>query len=170
MSNPYCSACHRNRPTEDFHDGDMICYRHYIEPDYSAIADAERAKEAHKEKLSAAIDRKKRISIEMAKPSLVSGQRFCKRCMQCRPVTNFPSDSPDICYRHIQHFIRLGHKRALAEIRGEPIPRVQKTREELDVALRRRRREKQKELDAMPGRPDRRLVKRGGDRTPRNDF
>ena len=168
-SQPYCSACRRNRPTEDFHDGDMICYRHYIEPDYSAIADAERAKEAKKERESAKHDRIHGAAREQAKAATATRQRYCPRCAQCRPLTNFPADSP-ICYRHIQHYARIGHKRALAEIRGEPIPKAQKTREELDVALRRRRREKQRELDAMGPKRDTRLVKRGGDRTPRNDF
>ena len=45
------------------------------------------------------------------------------------------------------------------EVSGR-MPHKKKTPEELAVALRRRRREKQKILDAMPG-GDQRLVKRG---------
>lgn len=164
MSNPYCSACHRNRPAADFHDGDIICYRHYIEPDYGKISKEEEARKRREAKA-------RTIERERLKAKISPCQRFCERCHKCRPVSNFPSGAdPDVCYLHDKHLARMGKLRALAEIRGEPILKAKKTREELDKALRRRRREKQKELDAMGPKRDTRLVKRGGDRTPRNDF
>lgn len=161
MSQPYCSACGRNRPARDFHDGDMICYRHYIEPDYGKLSQEEEARE-RREKKAAAIER------ERLKEKLSRKHRFCERCLRCRPPSNFPEGST-FCYRHIPRLVRMGHYRALAEIRGEPIPKRKKTREELDRALRRRRREKQKEIDAAGLCPDRRLVKRDVTRS-RSDF
>lgn len=90
--------------------------------------------------------------------------RLCPQCGQMRPSSNFPMGS-DICYRHIPHLKRLGHLRALAEIRGEPIPKAKKTREELDRAARRRHREKEKIAIALGAYDRHRLIHRGN-KTP----
>jgi hypothetical protein len=52
----------------------------------------------------------------------------------------------------------MGKYRALAEIRGEPMPKRKKTREELNRAERRRRKERAKSMGYVEPR---RLVKRG---------
>jgi hypothetical protein len=85
-------------------------------------------------------------------------QKPCPTCGHLRPASNFPASS-DVCYRHIAAFRKMGHYEALNIIRGgEPKPRHKKTREELDKAERRRRKERAK---SFIGIEPRRLVKRG---------